>query len=281
MLLASLTWATFRLTHSQGGELLVGAVTTDVGITGSGLPSAAVVSKNTADLFDRSAEAANRGAKLVVWPEGATFVSRTEEPLLIQRAQDFSREHRVDLVLAYAVVLSDAPRFFDNKLEFIDSDGTVAATYRKHHPVPGEPVMKGTEELQVVQRPYGRVGFAICYDYDFPAMARQHARLGANLVVVPSSDWRGIDPVHTEMARVRGIEGGFSVVRAVRWSTSAAFDAYGRVRGLLPAQEDSKVLVANVPLERVPTVYARVGDAPAALLVVFLAGLLALALRRR
>jgi apolipoprotein N-acyltransferase len=41
------------------------------------------------------------------------------------------------------------------------------------------------------------------------------------------------------------------------------------------------VLVANVPLERVPTVYARVGDAPAALLVVFLAGLLALALRRR
>lgn len=69
-----------------------------------------------------------------------------------------------------------------------------ACTYQKHHPVPGEPSIRGTEPLRVLARPYGRVGGAICYDYDFPALAREHARLGADLVVVPSSDWRGIDP---------------------------------------------------------------------------------------
>ena len=32
---------------------------------------------------------------------------------------------------------------------------------------------------------------------DAPAIVRQLAREGGGLVVVPSSDWKGIDPYHT------------------------------------------------------------------------------------
>jgi apolipoprotein N-acyltransferase len=60
---------------------------------------------------------------------------------------------------------------------------------------------------------------ALCYDYDFPALAAQHGSLGVDLVALPSSDWRGIDPIHTQMAAVRAIEQGVSIVRSTVLST--------------------------------------------------------------
>jgi apolipoprotein N-acyltransferase len=125
------------------------------------------------------------------------------------------------------------------------------------------------------------VGGAICYDYDFPAMAREHALAGADLVVLPSSDWRGIDPVHTFMARVRAIEGGFSLLRAVRWAPSAAFDAHGRARGWMPATGDTDgVMVTHVPVGRTATTVVSLGDQPVALAAVVLLALIGVALTR-
>jgi len=88
------------------------------------------------------------------------------------------------------------------------------AEYGPSVPVPGEPSIRGEGPLRILDRPYGKVGGAICYDYDFPAIAREHARGGADLVVVPSSDWRGIDPVHTFMARVRAVYSTKPIVKA-------------------------------------------------------------------
>ncbi len=279
-LLVTLAYGVLRLDATQERSVVVGAVTTDVGLLPTGLPTREVLTANTDALFDRTAQAAARGARLVAWPEAATLVWPEDEAPLVERARGFAREHAVDVALAYAVVLSEAPLLLDNKVAFVASDGEVLDSYRKHHPVPGEPSLKGTDALRVVERPYGKVGLAICYDYDFPAMARQHAALGADLVVVPASDWRGIDPVHTLMARVRGIEGGFSVLRAVRWASSAGFDAYGRVRGWLPGQEAEQVLVTSLPVARVTTLYARWGDWPALGLVGYLLWALVAALRK-
>lgn len=113
-------------------------------------------------------------------------------------------------------------------------------------------------------------------------MALEHAASGAGLVVVPSSDWRGIDPYHTQMARLRAIEGGFSVFRPVRAATSAAFDAYGRMRASMPFFENnSRVFTASVPTERVPTLYAVIGDSPAVLCGSYLLMVWAIAMRGR
>ena len=71
------------------------------------------------------------------------------------------------------------------------------------------------------------------------------------------------------MARVRAIEGGFSLVRATRAGTSAAFDPYGRVRASMSAwEENERVMLATVPTARVATPYTRVGDVPVVLLAV-------------
>lgn len=282
-LIALMVWATFRLDQPlPGRSLAVAAVVTQVGPDEHGMPDDATLTANTEALFARTRVAAARGARLVVWNEVATLVHPAEEAAFIDRARAMARQLAIDLVLAYAVLETRDPVLLDNKYLFIADDGRVLDEYQKHHPVPGEPSIRGTGPLRVLDRPYGRVGGAICYDYDFPALAREHARAGADLVVLPSSDWRGIDPVHTFMARVRAIEGGFAMIRSVRWAASGAFDAHGRGRAWMNAIDDNDgVMVARLPVGRTPTLATRLGDAPVALAAIALAGLAVLSLRPR
>lgn len=254
-----------RLSSTLSGtqHLTVAAVGTELGPNENGFPGAAELHRHQDILFERSKLAAQRGARLIVWNEVATLVTPAEEAAFVERGRAFARAYGVDLVLSYGTLLSSNPPLIDNQYRWIAEDGTVLHRYQKHHPVPGEPSVRGDEPLSVIERPYGRVAGAICYDFDFPALAREYAELGAQLVALPSSDWRGIDPEHTFMARVRAIEGGFSLVRSVRWATSAAFDPYGRPLATMSAWEGSDlVMLAKVPLQRVDTLYRRVGDAP-------------------
>jgi predicted amidohydrolase len=48
------------------------------------------------------------------------------------------------------VTLGRAPLALDNRLAFVTSTGEVVQTYRKHHPVPGEPLIASV--------PVGRIG---------------------------------------------------------------------------------------------------------------------------
>jgi apolipoprotein N-acyltransferase len=282
-LIAALVWGTFRMDQPlPGRNVTVAAVVTDVGPGADGMPDDAALQANTEALFARTAAAAARGARLVVWNEAATLVHPDQEAAFLERGRTLARARAIDLVLGYAVLESEQPVLLDNKYVFISDGGEILDEYQKHHPVPGEPSIRGTGPLRVLDRPYGKVGGAICYDYDFPAMAREHARAGAELVVVPSSDWRGIDPVHTFMARVRAIEGGFSLVRPVRWGASGAFDARGRPRAWMTAIDSNDgVMMADVPVGRTPTLAATLGDAPIGMAGLTLLALLGLALRYR
>ncbi len=277
--LAALVFGTFRLDRQDlGPTLRVAAVTVDFPRE---LRSMDDLRGNVETLLARSELAARRGAELVVWNEVATLVDPAEVPALEARAADLARRHGIDLVAAFGISVSKEPFLVDNVIRWFGPDGAVLDRYRKHFLPPGEPSIAGVEPLRVLDRPWGRAGSAICYDYDSPALAREHARGGAGLVVVPSSDWRGIDPQHTFMARVRAIEGGFSLVRPARAGTSAAFDPYGRIRASMSAwEENERVMLATVPTAQVRTLYARVGDAPVVLLAALILAGAAWAARR-
>ena len=264
-------WGSWRLDAGLDGgpTLSVAAVTVD-GRRG-----------NVDLLFERSELAARRGAQLVVWNEIATLVDPPGEPGLHERGARFAAEHHVDLVMAYGVVRSRDPFSLENKYEWFGPGGETLEVYHKHFIVPGDPNVSDTSPLRVLDRPWGKAAGAICYDYDAPWIARAHARGGAGIVVLPSSDWRGIDPYHTLMARVRAIEGGMSVVRATRASTSMAFDAYGRIRASMPAWEaNDHVMLATVPTTRVATWYSALGNWPVVLGLLFVIGAVGLGLLR-
>ncbi len=243
-------------------EVRAAAVGTDATFSGVPLPSADDVARIDDALFARTRRAAEAGASLVVWNEGATVVMPDREPAFLARAAAAARDARVELVVSYVSPVSMSPLLYENQYRWIRPDGTVDHRYLKHEPVPGEPAVRGTEDHRAVETGFGRASGAICYDYDFPALAREHALLGVDVVALPSSDWRGIDPIHTQMAALRAIEGGYSVLRSTRMGLSAGIDAHGRLRGWLSANESGeRLLVVTLPASRRATIYATIGDA--------------------
>ncbi len=282
VLIAALGWGSMRLDNLDlGPTIRVGGIVTHLGL-GKGTPSSERLLANTDDLFARSEVVALRGAQIVAWNEVATLVKPDGEAKLIERGRELARHSGIDFVMAYGVLLRDSPLLIDDKYEWFGPDGEIVEVYRKHHPVPTEPTLKGNAPIRVLQRPWGRAAGAICYDYDFPALARVHAQGGADVVMVSGGDWRGIDPYHTLMVRVRAIEGGMAVVRIVRDGTSMMFDQYGRIRASLGAWEGNEgILIGTVPAQHVKTLYTFLGDWPAVVASAILLVVLAAIVRRR
>lgn len=258
-------------------SIRVAMIATDADVAGPPLPDRATTHAWDAALRDRTREAAAGGAELAVWTEAATLVWPDEEDAWVAELGRVAREANIDVVAGYVIPVSDAPLRYRNEYRLALRDGTVEVPYAKYHPVPGEPAIPGEVVAPFTERPWGVLSGAICYDYDFPPMAR--ARRAAHVVAIPASDWRGIDPVHAEMAAVRSIESGHTLVRSTRFGLSVATDAYGRVHARRSAFEPGPAVVfASVPTERVATLYAVVGDWP---LVGLTALVVALGLRRR
>jgi apolipoprotein N-acyltransferase len=142
----------------------------------------------------------------------------------------------------------------------VTPNGSIDHSYMKHEPVPGEPATPGTSAQQTVELNGSMVGGAICYDYDFPYLARDNKKAGADIVGLPSSDWRGIDPIHTQMAAMMAIEQGNSIVRSTRIGLSAAITPYGVMNAQMSSfDENDKIMIANVPSQGITTLYSLIG----------------------
>lgn len=122
----------------------------------------------------------------------------------------------------------------------------------------------------------------ICWDADFPATIRQAGRNGTDLLLVPSNDFREIDPMHTQMAVFRAIENGVSLVRQASNGLSIATDPYGRVLAAMDHFTASdRVMVAQVPTQGVSTIYAVIGDLFGWLAVIGFVGMIVWAVVQR
>ncbi|MBL4683027.1 MAG: hypothetical protein JKY37_00445 [Nannocystaceae bacterium] len=286
-LVATVAFGQARLALSSSAATptrLVAAVGTDsmVGAT-PGLPDRDRLAEVERGLVARTERAAAAGATLVVWNEAAAMVYPSDEPAWLERLGTLAQRLRIDLVAAYVVPLQTEPLLYENKYVFFRPDGSIDHRYLKHEPVPGEPAVKGEGPMPLVEDAgQGSVGGAICFDYDFPRLALANAQHHADLVALPSSDWRGIDPIHTHMAAVRAIESGHSILRSTRFGLSAGIDPWGRIRGWSSHwDDDDHVLLVRLPRHGVQTVYGRAGDwFPLTCLLGGLA-LVGLAIRRR
>ncbi|MFE3653060.1 nitrilase-related carbon-nitrogen hydrolase [Streptomyces sp. NPDC057579] len=198
------------------------------------------------------------GAKIVVWPEQAVRVPVADEPATVAAAQEEARRSRIYLEIGLGVHTARAPAYGRNETLLIDPRGTVQWTYQKAHPIPGsETFTPGDGRVPVAATPYGRLANVICYDADFPGMMR----VPADIMLVPSHDWREYGRTHTRKAALRAIEGGYALVRPDGEGVTAAFDNQGHV---LAATDyfttDRQATVAYVPVRGTTTVYDRIGD---------------------
>ena len=273
----------YDLGKSHGKDTVtVAAVGTDSEVSGLPLPSKERKEQIKTALFDRTRIAASGGAKIISWNEAAMFVMPEDEVEWIKSIRELATELDITLVASYVMPISLTPLEYENKYQFIDPSGNITHSYLKHQPVPGEPAIQGVSPLKVVDKTETKLGAAICYDYDFPYLARGYGELGADIIFVPSSDWRGIDPIHTEMAAFRAVEQGHSILRSTRFGLSAAITPYGEMTSQMSSFDNNdKIMYAHLPSNGVTTVYSIIHDAFVYLCIVFMIVIFVISVRSR
>ena len=225
-------------------------------------------------LFTLSAKEAEAGAKIIAWSEALAIVLKADEDILIEKGSKFASHHKIYLLMTLAALhpgkVEFGKKFVENKTIFFGPDGEILNVFFKNKPVPMvEPSVAGDGKVPVIPTPYGNVAISICYDADFPTLMRQLSDQRADILLLPAGDWREVSPYHAQMATVRSIENGVSLLRPVSFAQSIATDRNGRIVAMRNYYDKGqKVLVAHIPVNRVRTVYAVVGDSFAWLTVV-------------
>lgn len=239
----------------------VAAVGTDSEIGGLPLPDLDLNEKVIKAIFERTEEAANAGAKIIVWNEAAFYLLPELEKNWKDSISLLAKELSVGITASYVVPFTEPLFHYENKFVLFDPNGEILNEYLKHEPVPGEPAIRGSEKIITTNIFGTNIGGAICYDYDFPYLARENMQAGVDIVSLPSSDWRGIDPIHTQMASFRAIEQGHSIIRSTRFGLSAVIGPYGNMISQMSSfDKNDKILIANIPLKGIKTIYSMIGD---------------------
>lgn len=231
-------------------------------------------------LFSKTAQMADEGAKIIVWSEAVGFIINTQEDEVLERAKALAGEKQIYLFMSLAVVnpgpFNPERLLVVNKTVTLTPDREVANVYLKSNPVPfGEQEYGSDDIIPVIDSPYGKLSPVICYDADFPHFLKQTDKIGTDILLVPSGDWKAIDPYHAYMSSLRGIENGVSVIRPVSRATSIATDPYGNLLGSTNFYTSKeKTLIVNVPMQGVNTIYNRIGDLLPYLTIVFVSYIL-------
>jgi apolipoprotein N-acyltransferase len=235
-----------------------------------------------------------RDANILIWPESAF-------PFFLSREAD-AMAQIADLLPKGTVLITGAVRAPDlppgvritrayNSIYVIDHDGTILSVYDKLHLVPfGEflPFQDLMEKLGFVQLTKIQGGFIpgtrrksmelpnaprvlplICYEAVFPDDVVPPGDRPGWIVNLTNDGWFGISTgpyQHLQQTRMRAIEEGLPVVRAANTGISAVIDPVGRIVARLDLGVEG-VLDAGLPSAIPPTVYARTGDIPAAMIV--------------
>jgi apolipoprotein N-acyltransferase len=255
--------------------------------------------RNTRSFVALSAPLVERGVELLVWPETAV-----QEPVELGRpAPPPSLRAGAPLLTGGLATRREGDRLEYYNVAYLVQENAVRGLVAKNHLMlfgeylPFERTFPGLRrtfphagaltpgrhsEMLTVGRL--RLGVLICYEDVIPTYARRVANLGTrpNLLVNLTNDsWfgRSSEPFqHAYLASFRAIELRRSLVRATNTGISCIVDPRGRIttRGGLFQVE---TLRGAAPLLEVRTLYARLGDWPAHLALVWALVLAGLAVR--
>jgi hypothetical protein len=225
-------------------------------------------------------EAKAAGAELIVTPEMTTVIVPRRELMLAAlgdsadggAAEAFAalaRRLSVNLLIGSMAVKRPDGRLANRSMLF-GPDGARLAVYDKVHMFDvdlagGESYRESRsyaagDRLVVVEAAGARLGLSICYDVRFPALYRQLARAGAEIITVPSAFTVPTGQAHWHvLLRARAIEtGAFVLAPAQTGRHESGRQTYGHSLVVAPWGEivadggvDQGVILADINLEQV------------------------------
>jgi predicted amidohydrolase len=194
--------------------------------------------------FERYArQAAERGAQVIVAPEGylegyvgnekrtpgltqERYAAEAAEAIdgpLLTRVRLLAKELRVYLMLGFAE-RRDGKVF--NTAVLFSPAGAVASRYSKSHTMNDEPFNTKGTSFPVTSTEFGQWGTLICFDRQVPETARLLALQGADTIFVPA--WGGYGEMNDLMMRVRAYENGVNLA-FVHPNRALLIDSTGKI----------------------------------------------------
>jgi apolipoprotein N-acyltransferase len=223
-------------------------------------------------LLRKSAERAKAGAKLIVWSEAALSTPPDFEQEILDRCSEFAKSHSTNLAMTLGVIRpdSDPGKFIENKIVFLNEEGSIEGEYMKFNTVPGEPSLNGNGLVPSFDTKLaGRISPIVCFDADFPSFVSQVGQgkidtATPQTIVISANDWAEVWEQHMQMSAFRAIENGMWVVRSTSRGTSAVISPLGEVQERLSSFESPEPTMSGwVSGGRMRTWYPTVGDAAA------------------
>ena len=245
-------------TPVQGSRVTVGLIASDE----PGNVDVAEEGGKTGELFrayaSRAKELAARGAQVIVIPEKLGVMVNSDTKSVDEIFEKLAAVTGATLV---AGMVDVSPLVKYNEARVYGPEAPVLS-YDKHHMLPQfESELKPGTTLTLLRKRSANWGVEICKDMDFTPLSREYGRKGVGLMLVPGWDFNMDRWWHGHIAVMRGVEDGFSVVRAAKNGYLTVSDDRGRI--LAETRSDSAsfaTLLTDVPAAHDRTVYLFLGD---------------------
>jgi len=229
-----------------------------------------------------TADAASRGARLVLWPETALPVNILYDRDMEEALRGVALETGVSVFTGFQTLepAEDGYRY-RNAMGLVGPEGALEGVASKVHLLPfGEYIPFARWLVPGVKIDLGQADFApgagtrvfqgegfrtagfICYEMGFAGDAARAARDGAQILLNPTNDGWFAHPLalelHAALSPMRAAETGLPVLRCANSGISMVVDGTGGVIARLPRDQRDN-LVADVMLPERPSFYARTG----------------------
>jgi apolipoprotein N-acyltransferase len=193
------------------------------------------------------------------------------------------REHRKYLIVGGKAPLEGDD--FYNTTFVVGPDGDTVFQQAKSVPIQFFADGQPAPERRLWSSPWGRIGFAICYDLSYRRVVDDVVRQGAQALIVPAmdvADWGAYEhDLHARVARVRAAEYGLPIFRVASSGISQHVDPEGRVLGATSFPGQGEVLSATLWMEDQGRIPWDAHLSPLATAGTILCGLMLLIPRRR
>ncbi|GIN22252.1 carbon-nitrogen hydrolase family protein [Siminovitchia fordii] len=211
-------------------------------------------------------KAKNEQAQLVAFPElfltgysvgeNVNTLAETIDGPYMTKVRKLCKDHEIYLVISFPEDGQDGNYYISSAL--IDSQGEVLGVYRKVHLFDNEKnYFQPGSRFEVIDTPLGSIGMMICFDVEFPEIARALKLMRADFIVIVNANMHPYELHHHLFSRCRAMENEIPVIICNRLGKegeldfcgdSMVIDATGEI--LLSLKDKEQVQTVTLPIKQ-------------------------------
>lgn len=235
--------------------------------------------------MEYSKQAAEDGAKIILWPETAVPVYLEKDDFYDNTYKEFADDYDVYLIVG-GFALIDENNYSVLVMYTPEGESNIENPYKKRHLVPfGEYVpyrdfiikllpfmgdfrklgddLTPASDTVLFDTEYGDMSGLICFDSIFSRLSRNDVKNGSELILIGTNDsyyMESVNPYqHNGQAVLRAVENGRYVVRAANTGISSIISSNGSI--LKQTNINERIILSyDVPFINNKTLYNVIGD---------------------